>query len=292
MKRESQKIKRLEDFPLNEGILSSIGSAVGQVLSGKKSKLNGILKKIRDARVDDINHVEKIEKEIYSLQSEDTPETRFTISNLNRQRRSYSSIKNQEIDSLMKSAEKTIKDNPKLSAFFHSELAEIQSETTDKMIKSLKPYKKSGDLDDLAKEFEDLIKDTEAKKTFYSEIESSEYVSPEFSEIPKNISKEILSFIDMPSKEASALLRNFNDDKLEYYKSELESWRFNLEIEYDKALTSLRKDIKKAKESGNTWAIPTLEKEEATLKYTLKKPIDKIRAKNSIIEREMKIRMN
>ena len=287
----SGKIKRLEDFPLNEGILSSIGSAVGKIFGGRKSKLETIISKIRDAREKDLEHTIKIEKKISELHGENTPESRYNISNLNRQRRSYSSIKDQEIDALMKSADSITKDDYKLSAFYHSELAKIQSDTTDKMIKALKPYRDSSDLDKLRMEFEDLIKDTESKRSFYKDVEGTEYVSPSFSEVPKGVGKDILAFLDLPTREASSTLREFDDDKLDYYKSELESWRFSLEIEYDRAITALKKDIKKAKDSGNTWVLPSLEKEEANIRYMMKKPIDKIRSKNSIIEKEIKYRI-
>ncbi len=286
------RIKRIREFPINEGVLSSIGSAVGSMLSGKKSKLNGILKKLKVAREKDVEHTVKIEKEIFKISNEATPEARFKMSNLERQKRTYSSIKNQEIDSLMKSSEKMIQDNPKLSAFFYSELAEIQEETTDVMIKSLRPYKKKTDLEEIAKEFKDLISETQTKKSFYLDTRSNEYVSQDFSKVPENINREIISFVDLSNKDASSALKGFDDNKLEYYKSELESWRFHLEIEYDKSLSSLKKDIKKAKESNNDWAISSLEKEEANLRYTLKKPIDKIRSKNSLIEDEIKFRIS
>lgn len=289
---DNKNIKRINDFPLNEGILSSIGSAVGSILSGKKSKLNNILKKIKDAREEDVKHTEKIEKGIFLIQGEDTPEARFKITNLNRQRRTYSSIKNQEIDSLIKSAEKLISDDPKLFSFFHYELSEIQKETTDKMIKSLKNYKSDSDLDKLSKEFDDLIKDTDTKKNFHSYIGSREYVSDDFYNSPKNIDKEVISFVDLSSKESKLLAKDLSEDKIESYRSQLESWRFNLEIEYDKALSQLRKDIKNAKESGNNWIIPSLEKEEASIKYTMRKPIEKIRLKSSILEMEIKNRMS
>jgi hypothetical protein len=54
------------------------------------------------------HNIISIEKEIWNLPKENTPEYRFDITNLNRQIRTYSSLKGQEIDSLVKQANKII----------------------------------------------------------------------------------------------------------------------------------------------------------------------------------------
>ena len=281
------RIKRINDFPLNEGIFSSIGQAI----KGKKSKVEGILKKIQKAREEDVDHTVKIEKETADIEKDGSPEYRFALSNLERQRRVYSSIKSQEINALTKTAEKTIEDDPKLSAFYYSELSKIQADSTEKMLNSLKPYKDPNSLNKLAKEFEDLVKDVDTKTQTYQEIERSEYLSPEFTQLPDGVTKEVLAFVEMPSQEASTLTKSFTKEKLDSYKAQLETWKFHLEIEYDKAISRLRKDLKRARNSGESWMISSLEKEEMSLRFSLRKPIDKIRSRISLVEREIKNRI-
>jgi hypothetical protein len=133
-----KKIKRLNEFDsLNEGIFSSFFKGFGGT-PGRRGKLEALLKDIRKAREEDVDNAISLEKEIWNMPKENTPEYRFAVTNLNRQSRTYASLKGQEINSLIKNANNLIEDNPKLQAFFSSELAKIEKETTEKLIKNIK----------------------------------------------------------------------------------------------------------------------------------------------------------
>ena len=107
------RIKRIQEFELNEGFVSSIFSGIGNLFKSKKSKLESLLNDIKKSREEDVNNIIKVEKEIWNLPKENAPEYRFEITNLNRQIRTYSSLKGQEIDSLIKKANEIIDQDPK-----------------------------------------------------------------------------------------------------------------------------------------------------------------------------------
>ena len=92
-----KKIKRLNEFnSLNEGIFSSFFKGFGGT-PGRRGKLESLLKDIRKARVEDVDSAISVEKEIWNMPKDNSPEYRFAITNLNRQARTYSSLKGQEI---------------------------------------------------------------------------------------------------------------------------------------------------------------------------------------------------
>ena len=90
-----KRIKRINEFEsLNEGIFSSLFKGFGGT-PGRRGKLESLLKAIKKAREEDVDSTISIEKEIWNTPKEDTPEYRFAITNLNRQARTYSSLKGQ-----------------------------------------------------------------------------------------------------------------------------------------------------------------------------------------------------
>jgi hypothetical protein len=285
-----KRIKRLEEFErLNEGILSSIFGGIGNLFTSRKTKVESLLKDIRKAREEDINNTINLEKEIWNLPKENTPEYKFTISNLNRQQRTYSSLKGQEINSLMKEADKLIEGDPKLQAMFSSGLAQIEAETTEKLIKNIKPYKDQTYLDKLNKEFDTLVKDANKKSSYYEGIKDNDGYAPR-PQIPSNVSNDTLTFIDMSTQESSLFVKNLSDKELNRYHQEIREFYYELEFKYDESIKNLRKDIRKAYKEGQNWLVDSLEKEEVNIRYKMKKPIDRLKQRIVTIEKEIKSR--
>jgi hypothetical protein len=282
-----KRIKRINEFEsLNEGIFSSLFKGFGGT-PGRRGKLESLLKVIKKAREEDVDSTISIEKEIWNTPKEDTPEYRFAITNLNRQARTYSSLKGQEINSLIKDANNIIDDNPKLQAFFSSELAKIEKETTEKLIKNLKPYKEKTYLDDLSAEFDRLVKDANRKASVYGEFGESDDRMPKI-EIPEKVSNDILTFLDMSPEEASLYCKNLSEKELGNYYTQIKTFFYDLQYKYTSAIDSVRDSIKKAQKGGEDWLIPSLDKEEINIRYYMKKPMDRLRNRISTIEKEMK----
>jgi len=285
-----KRIKRLEEFEsLNEGILSSIFGGIGSLFTSRKTKVESLLKDIRKAREEDINNTINLEKEIWNLPKDNTPEYKFTLTNLNRQQRTYSSLKGQEINSLMKEADKLIEADPKLQAMFSSGLAQIEAETTEKLIKSIKPYKDQTYLDKLNKEFDTLVRDANKKTSYYEGIKDNDGYSPRL-QVPSNVSNDSLLFIDMSTQESALFVKNLSDKELNRYHQEIREFYYELEFKYDESIKNLKKDIRKAYKDGQNWLVDSLEKEEVNIRYKMKKPIDKLKQKIVTIEKEIKSR--
>ncbi len=284
-----KRIKRLDEFQsLNEGIFSSLFKGFGGT-PGRKGKLESILKDLKKAREEDVDHTISVEKEIWNTPKENTPEYRFTMTNLNRQARTYSSLKGQEINSLIKDANNIIEENPKLQAFFSAELAKIEKDTTEKLIKNLKPYKEKTYLDELSAEFDRLVKDANKKSSIYDEFGSEESMVPKI-QIPEKVSNDVLTFLDMSPEEAALYCKNLSENDLGNYYTQIKTFFYDLQYKYTSAIDSVRDSIKKAKKEGEDWLIPSLDKEEINIRYYMKKPMDRLRNRISTIEKEMKVR--
>jgi len=285
-----KRIKRLEEFEsLNEGILSSIFGGIGSLFTSRKTKVESLLKNIRKAREEDINNTINLEKEIWNLPKDNTPEYKFTVSNLNRQQRTYSSLKGQEINSLMKEADRLIEGDPKLQAMFSSGLAQIEAESTEKLIKNIRPYKDQTYLDKLNKEFDTLVKDANKKTNYYEGIKDNDGYAPR-PQVPSNVSNDSLTFIDMSAQEASLFVKNLSDKELNRYHQEIREFYYELEFKYDESIKNLKKDIRKAYKEGQDWLVNSLEKEEINIRYKMKKPIDRLKQRIVTIEKEIKSR--
>ncbi len=283
------EIKRLNDFELNEGFLSSLFSGIGDFFKSKKSKIESILKDIKKSREEDVSHTITIEKEIYNLPKDNSPEYRYELTNLNRQIRIFSTLKNQEIEALTKEATKIIDSDPKLQAFFSAGLAKIEADVTEKLIKGLKPYKERNYLDKLTYEFDSLVKDATKKYSYYEEYtEKPDRVN--FKDLEDSFSSSLFNFIDTPNKDASEYLSKLSKDELYNIYRELKDLSFDLDLKYKNAIEGIKRDKKKAHKEGQTYLIPSIEQEEIKLKYDMGKPIEKLRSKILLVEKEIKAR--
>lgn len=285
-----RSIKRIEDFDrIDEGLLSSLLGGVKNFFTSKKGKVENILKKIRDARHEEVANTISIEKEIQSLARDNSPEYRFTLTNLRRQSRTYAALKGQEINSLAKEARAIMEEDPKLEAFFASEMAKIEVETKEKLLKNLGGISDSGFLNQINADFDALVKDANRKTSFYEGYKEMPSYMPSV-EIPAKMTDDVLSFLNMPSKEASSFTRSLDETNLNKYYVQIRDFFFDLEDKYSTAIERIRRDKKMAEKQGQDFMLPALEKEEMNVKYHLRKNIDKLRSRVNTIEREMKNR--
>jgi hypothetical protein len=285
-----RSIKRIEDFDrIDEGLLSSLLGGFKNFFTSKKGKVENILKKIRDARHEEVTNTISVEKEIQSLARDNSPEYRFTLTNLRRQSRTYAALKGQEINSLAKEARGIMEEDPKLEAFFASEMAKIEVETKEKLLKNLGGISDSGFLNQINSEFDALVKDANRKTSFYEGYKEMPSYMPSI-EIPAKMTDDVLSFLNMPTKEASSFTRSLDETNLNKYYVQIRDFFFELEDKYSTAIERIRRDKKMAEKQGQDFMLPALEKEEMNVKYHLRKNIDKLRSRVNTIEREMKNR--
>ena len=290
MEFNKKYIQRLEDFDrIDEGFLSSLFGGVKDFFTSKKGKIENIIKKIREARNEEVSNVISIEKEINGLDRDNSPEYRFTVTNLRRQSRTYSALKGQEINALTKEARSIIDDEPKLEAFFASEVAKVEVETKEKLMKNIGSMSDSGFLNQINSEFDALVRDANRKASFYEEIKERPSYMPTI-EIPPKMSEDVLNFLNMQPKEASALTRSLDQNNLNKYYTQIRDFFFELEDTYSRAIDNIKRDRKIAERQGESDSLATLDRKEMNVKYHLRKNIDRVRSRVNTIEREMKNR--
>ncbi len=285
-------LKRIDQFDnLNEGILSSLMRGIKNALSSKKGKLENVLKKIENSREEEVRNAIEIEKEIASVPRDNSVDNNFHITNLRKQSRTYSSLKGREINSLFKEANEIISDDPQLEAFFASEIAKIEMNTREKLIKSIGSFTDSHYLNQLNTEFEDLVKDANRKSSFYDSIAVNPTYMPDIS-VPSSMSDDVISFLNLSSKEAGFTSRELDNDSLNKYYTQIKDFFFDLEDKYSSAMDDIKKGRKEAEKFGERYAIKRIEREEINLKYHLRKAIDKLRGRLNTLEKEMRNRRN
>lgn len=279
------KLKRLENFSVNEGILSSVFKGISDVFKTKKSKIDSLLKEIKKAKSEEINNRIAIEKEIWNIPKENTPEYRFLVSNLERQNRVYANLKIQEIDSLLKDAGSQIEKNPKLQAYFSSELAKIEADSTEKLLKGLNKYKTSGDLNLITAQFDSLVKDANRKSAYFEDMmrKGDSSVSLE-----KELPEEIASFLNYSNTETQNLIDNYDGKQLKSLLDQLRDFKFDIEIRNKMQIEEIRKELKQAKKFADSQTIDSLENEESKIRNYYRNILEIVRSKISIVDKKIK----
>ena len=279
------KLKRLENFSINEGILSSVFKGISDVFKTKKSKIDSLLKEIKKAKSDEIDNRIAIEKEIWNIPKENTPEYRFLVSNLERQNRVYANLKMQEINSILKEAESQIEKNPKLQAYFSSELAKIEADSTEKLLKGLNKYKTSGDLNLITAQFDSLVKDANRKSAYFEDMmgKGASSVSLE-----KELPEEIASFLNYSNTETQNLIDDYDEKKLKSLLDQLRDFKFDIEIRNKMQIEEIRKELKHAKKFADSQTIDSLENEETKIRNHYRNILDIVRSKISIVDKKIK----
>lgn len=286
-------IKKINDFDnLNEGILSSLMKGVKNIFTSEKGKIEDILNKIKKSRIEEVEHAIKTEKEISEIPQEGSTDSKFISTNLRRQSRSYSALKGREINSLVREANNIIKNDPQLDAFFNSELANIEMEAQEKLIKSIQSYSDPGYISQLNSEFEDLVKDANKKSEIYGNIYTStgSYL-PEI-DVPNSMSDDVVKFLNLTSKDAAFTTRELGKEELNNYYTQIKDFFFDLEDKYSNSMDNIKRGRKEAEKTGNRSQLKNIEREEITLKYHLRKAIDKLKGRLNTIEKEMRLRRN
>jgi hypothetical protein len=289
MRKDKMRLKRLNDFDLNEGFISSLFGEVGNLFKSKKSKIESILKDIRKSRDEEVSHTIRVEKEISELPKDNSPEYRYEITNLNRQIRTYTTIKKEEINSYMKQAEKIIDKDPKLQALFSAGLARIEADTTEKMIRGLKPYKERSYLDNLTAEFDSLVKDATKKMNFYEEY-SEKSPDRDVKDFMGDIDDATISFIELNNKDAAEYISGLSEKDLDRLTKEIKNFYYDIQLELKRESERIKKDKRRASSGGQNYLIPSIEEQEVRLRYYVGKNIEKIRSKINIIEKEIQSR--
>lgn len=287
------RIKRIDEFEsINEGILSSLISGVGNLFSSKKSKLDKIIKKIKASREEEYKELESIENQIKDLRNDGTPEYRLSLSNLNRKAKIFSGMKDQEVHYLKKEAYDLIGEDPKSSSYFSKGVSEVEADHMRSMINVYKKNRPESDLEDFYGEFDRLTKDVDRNTKAYSNLEEYDPYQniEEFNDIIRNAPKEISDVIELRSQDLQDLLKSMSLAELEKISKDIRDFLFSLEIKYDSLNNSIKAQIRKARREGDDYLLRNLEKEEVKISYHLKKPIDKIRYKRNLLDREIKNR--
>lgn len=284
------RIKKIDEFDnLNEGFLSSLFGGIKDLFTSKKTKLEDILKKIKSVRSDEVSNAISIEKEIQALPKENTPEYRFAVTNLRRQARTYSSLKGNEINALFKEAKRIIEDDPRLEAFFSAEVANIEVETKEKLLKSVSGGSDSAYIKQINDEFDQLVNTANTKRSYYEDVKNMpSYITP--IGVPEKMTDDVLSFLNMPTKEATSFSRSLDEGDLNNYYTQVRDFFFEMEDKYSNSMDEIKRGKKEAEKQGDTQILSYWEKQEMNVKYHLRKNIEKLRSRVNVLEREMKNR--
>lgn len=278
-------IKKINEFDsdLNEGFFKSLFGGIGDVLKSKKSKLSSMLKQIERARKEEADELIKIEKELAGLTKENTPEYRYYYTNLKRQSKIIKSAKAVEVNNLIRDSQEIIGDDPKLYAYFSAELAKINKDSKERYLKGVSTYLDKSDLRELTDEFERLVKDANYRSRYYED-----YPEKEGDDYYPEVKDNIRSFIDMSPQQTKELLDGLDYNGLKNFYSEIKDFQFDMEQILDNKVSAIRVQIKKAEKDGDVSIIPFLRRKESLIKYEYKEYLNTVKAKVTLIEKEMK----
>jgi hypothetical protein len=286
---EGRFIKGLKEFePVNEGFFKSLFGGIASSFKSKRSKINSLLNDIKKAKNEDLDHRIEIEKQIAEIPKENSPEYRFNLANLNRQIRIYTALKEKEVNDLTKEAEKISGDNPKLSAYFSSELAKIQAESTKKLIRNLSSYREKNYLDQLTSEFEKLVKDANRKSEYYEKYEDYEPEPKEVGKAEIKIDSDVNDFISMDNTSARNYIEELTYKELQNMHLKVKDLQFQIEFKMNTRLSKNKEEVKKAEREGDDYIIPSLKREESMIKHDYKEPLAITRSRILMIEKEMR----
>jgi len=274
---------------MNEGVFSSLFKGVSDVFKSKKSKVDSLLKQIKKAKTEELENRISIEKEIWNLTKENTPEYRFIFSNLNRQIGIYSNLKNQEITSLLKEAEFIIDKNPKLQAYFSSELAKIEADIKEKLLKELSKYKSGSELNTIAADFDSLVKDANKKSAYFETMADQGSSIGAYSD---DLSNDVISFVEYSNSDAQKSIDESDEKRLKDLLSSLYNFRFDIDIRNKNEIDVIRKEIKQAKKIGDSQVIDSLENEETKIRSHYRDILERIRSRITMVEKQIKLIRN
>jgi len=276
------KLKRIYQFEVNEGF-SSLFKGFTDVFKSKKSRIDSFLKEIQKLKKEETENRISIERQIWELPKDNTPEYRFLLSNLQRQIRVYETLKNQEINSILKEAEALIENNPKLQAYFSSEISKINVSSHQDLLLGLRKFKSKSDLNSIVSEFDLLVKDANKKSSYFETVSGrGEGYSEKI-----NASEQLINFIENTPSEAQNIIDGYSIEDLKDLLNKLNELRFDIDITKKNDIDLVRKDLKDAKKIGDSEVIRSLEKEEMKIRSHYKMVSEKINEKIELVKKQI-----
>lgn len=276
------KLKRIYQFEVNEGF-SSLFKGFTDVFKSKKSRIDSFLKEIQKLKQDVTENRVSVERQIWELPKDNTPEYRFLLSNLQRQLRVYETLKNQEINSIVKEADSLIENNPKLQAYFSSEISKIDVSSHQNLLKGLSKFRSKSDLNSIVSEFDLLVKDANKKSSYFEAVSGrGEDYSTKI-----NASEQLIDFIENTPSEAQNIIDGYSIEDLKDLLNKLNELRFDIDITKKNDIDLVRKDLKDAKKIGDSEVIRSLEKEEMKIRSHYKMVSEKINEKIELVKKQI-----
>lgn len=276
------KLKRIYQFEVNEGF-SSLFKGFTDVFKSKKSRIDSFLKEIQKLKQDVTENRVSVERQIWELPKDNTPEYRFLLSNLQRQLRVYETLKNQEINSIVKEADSLIENNPKLQAYFSSEISKIDVSSHQNLLKGLSKFRSKSDLNSIVSEFDLLVKDANKKSSYFEAVSGrGEDYSTKI-----NASEQLIDFIENTPGEAQNIIDGYSIEDLKDLLNKLNELRFDIDITKKNDIDLVRKDLKDAKKIGDSEVIRSLEKEEMKIRSHYKMVSEKINEKIELVKKQI-----
>jgi len=243
------KIYRFEEF-VSEGILSGLFSSI----MGKKSKLDSILNKIKESRMDFVKESGKIKKEIFDLYKSGE-ESSFEVEMLKKSLSNYQLAKNREAENLKKEAYEIIGNKSDLLSHFQSKLAKIEIEAAEETLKKSKGYESDETLRKLTSDLERMTAIADKKM----KDDSSIYSLPDSS--PIDVDPEVERVLSMSTGEFESHIQSISTRELDSLERSLKKYTWSLQKLMDNATLNLRKQLTRARKEDDVYAESVIRKE-------------------------------
>lgn len=252
------RIYRFEEF-VHEGFLSGLLKSAGSAFAGKKSKIDSILSKMMDSKMDLVKESDKIRKEIFDLQS--SGEEYFGIEMLKKSLKSYQISKNAEMQVLKKEATEIIGDKLDLLSYFQAGLANIEKESAEETFRLAKKYETEDELKKLADDLERLSITADKKSNHL--ISASEFTSD--ADLFDQETERILS---MSSGEFESYVSGLTEKELDSLEKSLKKYTWSLQKLMDNATQNLRRQLTRARKEDDVYLESSIRKEIREIEFS------------------------
>ncbi len=252
------RIYRFEEF-VHEGFLSGLLKSAGSAFAGKKSKIDSILSKMMDSKMDLVKESDKIRKEIFDLQS--SGEEYFGIEMLKKSLKSYQISKNAEMQVLKKEATEIIGDKPDLLSYFQAGLANIEKESAEETFRLAKKYETEDELKKLADDLERLSITADKKSNHL--ISASGFTSD--ADLFDQETERILS---MSSGEFESYVSGLTEKELDSLEKSLKKYTWSLQKLMDNATQNLRRQLTRARKEDDVYLESSIRKEIREIEFS------------------------
>lgn len=276
------RIKRYSDF-VSEGLLKNLLGTVKSSFSSKKSKLDSILNKIRESKMDLLKESDAIKKEIAEKFHKNRKDDIIEIEAINKTLNTLGMAKNQEIENLKKEAIEIIDENPEPLEYFQHQLSKIDLEVMEETIKMAKKYDSPEDLRKLEDDFERLI----IASTGIPHHNDSYYKTQD---AISEIDPEIQEFLEIPTSKVEFYLSNTPIEKLDDMERSLRKYSKELREIMGDSTANLRRQLARARRSSDTYTEAVIRKEIRSIESTYREEYDIVRERLNKVIKEAKKR--